>query len=177
MHATNRKMLVHLQGHGIRTFDVRTFRFVTEFHTNNYVRHGGTFEPSKMGVDYSMGLLGRKMGKLARPHPNLDVPLCRSVYSPCGNQVWSGCEDGRVLVWKADTGDIAAIYDDQVCDEIGGVSPTSAIVDVAFHPHDHIVAFCSLGDSQPVLIFTWDEEFPTVESMVKSQGGFFWEFV
>ena len=30
--------------------------------------------------------------------------------------------------------------------------------DIAFHPHDHIVAFCSFGDNQPVLIYKYEPE-------------------
>ena len=31
-----------------------------------------------------------------------------------------------------------------------------AVSDVQFHPLDHIIAFCSFGDSHPVLVFHYD---------------------
>ena len=31
-----------------------------------------------------------------------------------------------------------------------------AVSDVQFHPLDHIIAFCSFGDSHPVLVYHYD---------------------
>ena len=32
----------------------------------------------------------------------------------------------------------------------------NAVSDVQFHPLDHIIAFCSFGDSHPVLVYQYD---------------------
>ena len=34
----------------------------------------------------------------------------------------------------------------------------SSVSCVAFHPHDHIVAFCSLYEDSPVLIYKYDHQ-------------------
>lgn len=33
---------------------------------------------------------------------------------------------------------------------------TQAVNDVKFHPHDHIVAFCSRGDNHKILLFKYE---------------------
>jgi jouberin len=82
-----------------------------------------------------------------------------STVTPCGTFVLSGSEDGRAYVWNCDSGDQVAVYSD-----LGFGHPVS---DVAFHPHDHIVAFCSFGDNQPVLIYKYEAEGPVEASKNK----------
>jgi jouberin len=87
-----------------------------------------------------------------------------STVTPCGTFVLSGSEDGRAYVWNCDSGDQVAVYSD-----LGFGHPVS---DVAFHPHDHIVAFCSFGDNQPVLIYKYEAEgtgYILVSSLIPSK--------
>ena len=37
--------------------------------------------------------------------------------------------------------------------ELGYKSP---VTDVDFHPHEHMVAFCSYGENHPVLVYKYD---------------------
>ena len=69
--------------------------------------------------------------------------------TPCGSFVLAGSEAGTCYVWDAVTSDKVTIYDK--------LRYTSGVTDVAFHPHEHMVAFCAYGDSQPVLIHQFDE--------------------
>ena len=46
------------------------------------------------------------------------------------------------------TGDQVARYT-----ELNYLKP---VTDVAYHPRDHILAICSLGENQPVLIYKYD---------------------
>lgn len=45
-------------------------------------------------------------------------------------------------------GDQVAIYSE--------LSFTSALRDVAFHPHEHMVSFCAFGQNQPILVYIYD---------------------
>ena len=47
------------------------------------------------------------------------------------------------------------ISGDQVAqyNELGYRKPVS---DVDYHPHDHIVAFCSFGEHHPVILYKYD---------------------
>ncbi|XP_020842780.1 jouberin isoform X2 [Phascolarctos cinereus] len=71
-----------------------------------------------------------------------------STLTPCGTFLFSGSEDGVAYVWNPETGDQVAMYSD--------LSFTSPLRDVAFHPHEHMVAFCAFGQNEPILAYIYD---------------------
>ncbi|XP_034274751.1 jouberin [Pantherophis guttatus] len=71
-----------------------------------------------------------------------------STLTPCGTFLLSGSEDGVAYVWNLETGDQVAMYSD--------LSFTSPLRDVAFHPLEHMVAFCAFGQNQPILVYIYD---------------------
>ncbi|NXO34885.1 AHI1 protein, partial [Locustella ochotensis] len=71
-----------------------------------------------------------------------------STLTPCGTFLFSGSEDGKAYVWNPETGDQVAIYSE--------LSFTSALRDVAFHPHEHMVSFCAFGQNHPILVYIYD---------------------
>uniref|UniRef100_A0A3Q0SS79 Abelson helper integration site 1 n=1 Tax=Amphilophus citrinellus TaxID=61819 RepID=A0A3Q0SS79_AMPCI len=73
-----------------------------------------------------------------------------STFTPCGNFIFSGSEDGMAYVWNTDTGDQVAVYS-ELC------YPT-ALHGVSFHPHENMVAFCAFGQSQPVHVYLYDRK-------------------
>ncbi|XP_068195494.1 jouberin isoform X2 [Antennarius striatus] len=73
-----------------------------------------------------------------------------STFTPCGNFIYSGSEDGMAYVWNADTGDRVAVFSD--------LCYPSSLHGVSFHPHENMVAFCAFGQSQPVLVYTYDRK-------------------
>ncbi|XP_041358926.1 jouberin-like [Gigantopelta aegis] len=72
----------------------------------------------------------------------------RSTVTPCGSFVFSGSEDNYCYVWNTDTGDQVARYSD--------LNFQQPVTDVDYHPRDHIVAVCSLGENQPVLLYNYN---------------------
>ncbi|XP_071837617.1 jouberin-like isoform X4 [Apostichopus japonicus] len=76
----------------------------------------------------------------------------RSTLSACGSFVFCGSEDGQAYVWNTDTGDQVASYT-----TLGYQFP---VCDITYHPYDHMVAFCSRGESHPVQIFIYDSKYP-----------------
>ncbi|XP_064624696.1 jouberin-like isoform X2 [Lineus longissimus] len=72
----------------------------------------------------------------------------RSSVTPCGSFIFAGSEDSTAYVWNSETGDQVAMYSE--------LSYSHAVSGVDFHPHDNIVAFCSYGEQQPVLVYTFD---------------------
>ncbi|XP_060597345.1 jouberin-like isoform X2 [Ruditapes philippinarum] len=72
----------------------------------------------------------------------------RSDITPCGSFVFSGSEDNYAYVWNTDTGDQVLMYS-----ELNYQNP---VTDVCYHPRDHMVAFCSLGENHPILIYSYD---------------------
>ncbi|XP_027130777.1 jouberin isoform X1 [Larimichthys crocea] len=78
-----------------------------------------------------------------------------STFTPCGNFIFSGSEDGMAYVWNTDTGDQVAVYS-ELC------YPT-ALHSVAFHPHENMVAFCAFGQSQPVHVYLYDRKVSQLE--------------
>uniref|UniRef100_A0A096M0A5 Abelson helper integration site 1 n=1 Tax=Poecilia formosa TaxID=48698 RepID=A0A096M0A5_POEFO len=78
-----------------------------------------------------------------------------STFTPCGNFIFSGSEDGIGYVWNTDTGDQVAVYT-ELCYR-------SAVHGVSFHPHENMVAFCAFGQSQPVHVYVYDHKVSQLE--------------
>ncbi|XP_077145426.1 jouberin isoform X4 [Ranitomeya variabilis] len=79
-----------------------------------------------------------------------------SAFTPCGTFVIAGSEDGVAYVWNAETGDQVAKYTE--------LSYTAPLRDVAFHPHEHMVAFCAFGPSQPIIVYIYDYKVAKLEA-------------
>ncbi|KAM3932313.1 jouberin [Leptodactylus fuscus] len=79
-----------------------------------------------------------------------------SAFTPCGTFVIACSEDGVAYVWNAETGDQVAKYTD--------LSYTAPLRDVAFHPHEHMVAFCAFGPSQPIIVYIYDYKVAQLEA-------------
>ncbi|KAK9534080.1 hypothetical protein VZT92_009153 [Zoarces viviparus] len=78
-----------------------------------------------------------------------------STFTPCGNFIFSGSEDGMAYVWNTDTGDQVAVYSELLY-------PT-ALHGVSFHPHENMVAFSAFGQSQPVRLYLYDHKVSQLE--------------
>ncbi|XP_038155470.1 jouberin [Cyprinodon tularosa] len=78
-----------------------------------------------------------------------------STFTPCGNFIFSGSEDGMAYVWNTDTGDQLAVYS-ELCYR-------TALHGVSFHPHENMVAFCAFGESQPVHVYLYDRKVSQLE--------------
>ncbi|XP_053566874.1 jouberin [Bombina bombina] len=81
-----------------------------------------------------------------------------STFTPCGTFVFSGSEDGMAYVWNAETGDKVAKYSD--------LSYAAPLRDVAYHPHEHMVAFCAFGQNQPILVYVYDYKVAQLDAEV-----------
>nr|XP_046268717.1 jouberin isoform X2 [Scatophagus argus] len=79
-----------------------------------------------------------------------------STFTPCGNFIFSGSEDGMAYVWNTDTGDQVAVYS-ELC-------YSTALHGVTFHPHENMVAFCAFGQSQPVHVYLYDRKVSQLEA-------------
>uniref|UniRef100_A0AAR2JK19 SH3 domain-containing protein n=1 Tax=Pygocentrus nattereri TaxID=42514 RepID=A0AAR2JK19_PYGNA len=73
-----------------------------------------------------------------------------STFTPCGSFIFSGSEDGLAYVWNAETGDQVAVYS-ELCYPV-------ALRSVAFHPHEHMVAFCAFAQNQPIHLYLYDRK-------------------
>ena len=136
MHPSNRKILVNFQNGQLKTLDTRIFRWLTSF-------------------ELPTETLENKRSDIASKQADiLGSSISRSSFSPCGSFVFNGNRNGKVFVWKCDTGDFVSFY--------GGSKDRTGvqkqISEVVFHPHDHIIAFCSFGDDQPVVVYTFDKD-------------------
>lgn len=78
-----------------------------------------------------------------------------STFTPCGNFLFSGSEDGMAYVWNTDTGDQLAVYS-ELCYR-------TALHSVSFHPHENMVAFCAFGQNQPVHVYLYDRKVSQLE--------------
>ncbi|XP_068087723.1 jouberin isoform X2 [Hyperolius riggenbachi] len=79
-----------------------------------------------------------------------------SAFTPCGTFILAGSEDGIAYVWNAETGDQVAKY--------STLSYAAPVRDVAYHPHEHMVAFCAFGENQPILVYIYDYKVAQLEA-------------
>uniref|UniRef100_A0A672ZSE4 Jouberin n=1 Tax=Sphaeramia orbicularis TaxID=375764 RepID=A0A672ZSE4_9TELE len=79
-----------------------------------------------------------------------------STFTPCGNFIFSGSEDGIAYVWNTETGDQVAAYTE--------LFYRTALHSVAFHPHENMVAFCAFGQSQPIHMYLYDHKAASVDT-------------
>ncbi|XP_066525055.1 jouberin [Hoplias malabaricus] len=91
-----------------------------------------------------------------------------STFTPCGSFIFSGSEDGLAYVWNAETGDQVAVYT-ELCYSV-------ALRGVVFHPHEHIVAFCAFGQSQPIHLYLYDRkvaqmDLESIRGLNRSENG------
>ncbi|KAI8904729.1 WD40-repeat-containing domain protein [Gorgonomyces haynaldii] len=83
----------------------------------------------------------------------LSRPLHRGCISPCGSWTLSMHTD-QVLVWRTDTGLIHSEYSSK---SLSNWSAQAPIVDIDFHPYEHMVAFARFGKRQTVDLYQWDD--------------------
>uniref|UniRef100_K1S444 Jouberin n=1 Tax=Magallana gigas TaxID=29159 RepID=K1S444_MAGGI len=79
-----------------------------------------------------------------------------STLTPCGSFVFSGSEDNFAYTWNTETGDQVAMFS-----ELNYQFP---VTDVAYHPRDHMMALCALGDNQPILIYNYDPKVAQIDA-------------
>ena len=141
-HPVNEKILVRTS-QGIQTFDPRLFRL-----TNQFILP--TQDSSRKDLEY-VSMNRRQNGT------KVNIFL-KASYSPCGNYVFAGTNDGRVGVWKADTGNFYQIYSPET---LNSWQNSGLITDISFHPLDHSVAFSVWGQMEPIRVYTWDASNPS----------------
>jgi WD40 repeat protein len=90
----------------------------------------------------------------------------KTCFSACGEYVFVGSRMGQVHVWRSESG----AYIGEYKNTLGGWPTTdSPIVDICFHPHDHVIAFSVWGEEEPVMVYTWDQNEADIKS-AKSNG-------
>jgi WD40 repeat protein len=79
----------------------------------------------------------------------------KCTFSACGNYVFVGSTNGQVHFWRSDSGAYLGSYSLESLPSWGqGSNP---IVDISFHPLDHLIAFSSWGAKEPLSVYTWDK--------------------
>ncbi|KAI8830087.1 WD40-repeat-containing domain protein [Chytriomyces cf. hyalinus JEL632] len=179
-----RKVLIFLENNELHALDTRIFRLMTKFtgmphtfkratipaQTPSYSSPTTTTSPTRSAFSATSATSpatpttpttkARNAASAATtsntsPSPPSHAILARAIFSPCGTHVYASTTDGRVFTWKAETGALMYVY------TLHGVS--RQVVDIAFHPKDHYVAFSTWGQGngrsgyQPLCVYTWDE--------------------
>jgi jouberin len=76
----------------------------------------------------------------------------RSAMSPCGTFLFNSGADTRIYCWNIDSGDQVAT----ASIELNYLKPAR---DIDFHPHDHMIAFCSYDTPHSLIyVFKYDSE-------------------
>ncbi|KNC52471.1 jouberin [Thecamonas trahens ATCC 50062] len=73
----------------------------------------------------------------------------KSDFSPCGNFVVSGSEDGSVYVWDV-------LQGGRIRQVFARLPFDAPVYSLDWHPFAHVLAFASYGGAQPLLLFGYD---------------------
>ncbi|KXS12203.1 WD40 repeat-like protein [Gonapodya prolifera JEL478] len=207
MHPTNRKLLflsasTPSEGSVLRTVDVRVHRTLTTLagegasHTHrDGTRLAGSAAVSVHSRSASPTLLrsrsptatsvttlvgGRETFADVNP---THLALVSAEFTPCGTYVVAGSTDGRVYMFNAETGYIAATYADEPQDETLEDEPVTSmrtvddfrppfpffsartsrsgkptpVLTLSFHPLDHFLAIGGFGERQPLVVYKYEK--------------------
>lgn len=85
---------------------------------------------------------------------NAPAHFNRAALSACGS--WAYMASGtKVIGWRSDTGLIVCEYSKDCLKTWEG---RGEVVGIVFHPLDHMIAFCRMGERQPVDVYEWNEK-------------------
>ncbi|KAK3089926.1 hypothetical protein FSP39_007688 [Pinctada imbricata] len=138
LHHNGRRLLIHCRDNIIRLFDLRVQRVMQKY----------------------IGALNFR-------------ERIRSTLSPCGTFVFSGSEDNCAYAWNTETGKMfyrKVIYNLSTCfpgDQVAMYSELhykQPVTDIDYHPRDHMIAMCCLGNSQPVLIYNYSPQIAQIDA-------------
>jgi jouberin len=151
MHQTNRKILVFLYNNDLHSLDVRIYRLMSNYLGLPAIPNPATENSIRFSTTSNM-----PSSSLYMPYSHIMTQtLTKAIYSPCGTHVYAGTIDGRIFSWKTESAELVHIFSP------GGIK--GQVVDIAFHPRDHYIAFSTWGAHQPVSVFTFDEDIGVVD--------------
>lgn len=84
-------------------------------------------------------------------------------FSACGTFVFVGSVKGSVHFWRSESGAYLGSYNAKSLSS--WTKGNHPIVDISFHPKDHIIAFSVWGDKEPMRVYTWDPKYPEMRSL------------
>lgn len=166
MHPSNRKLMAQTIGPNLHMLDTRIHRILTHFQ----LPADKKFElesslPSAQAYPKLFNAIVNDVTstkqQLNSIHQLSSARFLKCNFSACGTFVFVGSTNGSVHFWRSESGAYLGTYNNQAL-------PTWAqgnypIVDVSFHPHDHMIAFAIWGDKEPVRVYTWDKKKPDIK--------------
>lgn len=82
-------------------------------------------------------------------HVSAATSRIRAAFSPDGRYVVAGSEDGRLRAWEAQSGRSVLAHNSPA----RALGFTEPLVDVAWHPRQHVLAMAAYGENMPVLLY------------------------
>jgi WD40 repeat protein len=140
---TERKILVTGRNNRVKALDLRLQRFILDIEIpgTQQQHQPPLLNPSRPGTKTA-----------AAPNPRQTGLLRRAIFSPCGNQIYVGTDKGGLAVFNAYTGDLINELSN-VSRSADGTPPTT----LSYHPFDYYLAFSGVGQLQPILVYTADD--------------------
>ena len=142
-HPEGRKLLVRTS-QGVHSFDTRIGRIMSQYTIST------TAESTKR--DYLQVNIN-----------SIKVNIfLKAAYSACGEYVFAGTNDGKVAIWKSESGVFVNMYSNETFSTWQNSGP---ITDISFHPLDHSIAFTVWGAMEPIRVYTFDDKTPKLPSI------------
>jgi jouberin len=149
LHPSNKKLMIQTLGPAIHLMDIRIFRILTHFELPQR-----RSEILKSNLSPTSGLK-----KLNSNNQTTNAGFLKPSFSTCGTFIFVGSVDGVVHFWRSESGVYLGSFNSVVLKSWIEGNP---IVDISFHPHDHLIAFSVWGDKEPLRVYRWDEDSPSI---------------
>jgi jouberin len=149
LHPSNKKLMIQTLGPGLHMLDIRIFRILTHFE----------LPERRLETDKYKVKVTNPAKKLNSIHQISTARFLKPSFSACGTFILVGSVNGTVHFWRSESGVYLGSYNSVVLQSWTEGSP---IVDISFHPHDHLIAFSVWGDKEPMRVYTWDEDSPSI---------------
>lgn len=166
MHPSNRKLMAQTIGPNLHMLDTRIHRILTHFQLPSEKK----FElesalPAAQSYPKLFNAIVNDVTtakqQLNSIHQISSARFLKCSFSACGTFVFVGSTNGSVHFWRSESGAYLGTYNNQAL--TSWAQGNYPIVDISFHPHDHMIAFAIWGDKEPVRVYTWDKKQPDIK--------------
>ena len=168
MHPSNRKLMAQTIGPNLHMLDTRIHRILThfqlplskKFELESSLPAAQTYPKLFNSVINDATTTKQQLNSI---HQISSARFLKCSFSACGSFIFVGSTNGSVHFWRSESGAYLGTYNHQTLSS--WAQGNYPVVDISFHPHDHMIAFAIWGDKEPVRVYTWDKKQKDIKTL------------